>query len=94
MKASVNLSQWRHHLDNELQRYIEDSVTSGMNPGIYTVNVRFVVHKDGGITDVRLLNNPGYGLCQGADVRLNNRLFIQAPIDFRFVWDEACSDPS
>jgi protein TonB len=66
IEASVNVSQWRRHLESQLQRYIEDAASSGMNPGTYTVNVRFLVEKDGSITDVRSLNDPGYGLGQGA----------------------------
>jgi len=66
IEASVNVSQWRRHLESQLQRYIEDAASSGMNPGTYTVNVRFLVERDGSITDVRSLNDPGYGLGQGA----------------------------
>lgn len=66
IEASVNISQWRRHLESQLQRYIEDAASSGMNPGTYTVNVRFLVERDGSITDVRALNDPGYGLGQGA----------------------------
>jgi protein TonB len=66
IEATVNINQWRRHLESYLQRYIEDAASSGMNPGTYTVNVRFLVEKDGSITDVRALNDPGYGLGQGA----------------------------
>lgn len=66
IEASVNLAQWRRHLENQLQRYIEDAASSGMAPGTYTVNVRFLVEKDGSIADVRALNDPGYGLGKGA----------------------------
>lgn len=66
IEASVNVAQWRRHLESQLQRYIEDAASSGMNPGTYTVNVRFLVEKDGSITDVRALNDPGSGLAQGA----------------------------
>jgi protein TonB len=67
IEASVNMSQWRRHLENQLQRYIEDAANSGMAPGQYTVSVRFLVEKDGSITDVKALNDPGYGLAKGAE---------------------------
>lgn len=67
IEASVNMSQWRRHLENQLQRYIEDAANSGMSPGQYTVSVRFLVEKDGSITDVKALNDPGYGLAKGAE---------------------------
>ncbi|HUC81769.1 MAG TPA: energy transducer TonB, partial [Flavisolibacter sp.] len=66
IEASVNVAQWRRHLENQLGRYIEDAASSGMAPGNYTVNIRFLVERDGSITDVKALNDPGYGLAQGA----------------------------
>lgn len=66
IEASVNQSTWRRHLESQLQRYIEDAASAGMSPGTYTVNVRFLVERDGSITDVRALNDPGYGLGAGA----------------------------
>jgi protein TonB len=38
-----------------------------MKPGTYTVNVRFLVEKNGRITDVKALNDPGYNLALGAE---------------------------
>jgi len=67
IEASVNPAQWRRHLESQLQRYIEDAANSGMNPGQYTVQVRFLVEKDGSITDVHALSDPGYGLAKGAE---------------------------
>jgi periplasmic protein TonB len=67
IEASVDVRQWRRHLESQLQRYIEDAASQGMNPGQYTVQVRFLVEKDGSITDVKSLNDPGYGLGKGAE---------------------------
>lgn len=67
IEASVNIPQWRRHLENQLQRYIDDASSSGMQPGIYTINVRFLVEKDGSINSVQALNDPGFGLKQGAE---------------------------
>lgn len=66
VEASVNSAQWRRHLESLLVRYIEDAASQGMAPGKYTVNVRFLVEKDGSIGDVKALNDPGYGLARGA----------------------------
>lgn len=66
IEANVNQATWRRHLESQLQRYIEDAVAAGMIPGTYTVNVRFLVEKDGSITSVQSLNDPGYGLAAGA----------------------------
>ena len=64
--ASVDTRSWRRHLESQLQRYIEDAASQGMSPGQYTVQVRFLVERDGSIADVKALNDPGYGLSKGA----------------------------
>lgn len=66
IEARVDAKQWRRHLETNLQRYIEDAASSGMDPGTYTVQVKFVVEKDGSITDVTALNDPGFGLGKAA----------------------------
>lgn len=66
IEATVNPAQWRRHLESQLQRYIEDAASNGMAPGQYTVQVRFLVERDGSIADVRALNDPGNGLGAGA----------------------------
>jgi len=66
IEASVDPKQWRRHLESQLQRYIEDAASSGMTPGQYTVQVRFLVERDGSIADVKALTDPGYGLAGGA----------------------------
>ena len=64
--ASVNIGRWRQHLEQNLVRHIEDAVYAGMQPGTYTVRVRFLVERDGSINNVSALNDPGFGLAQGA----------------------------
>ena len=67
IEAKVDVGSWRRHLERNLQRYIEDAAAKGMAPGTYTVQVKFLVERDGSITDVRALNDPGYGLGKGAE---------------------------
>ena len=66
IEASVDPKQWMRHLQTNLQRYIEDAAAAGMEPGTYTVQVKFLVERDGSITDVQALNDPGFGLAKGA----------------------------
>ena len=66
IEARVDQNAWKRHLQSQLQRYIEDAASAGMEPGTYTVNVRFLVEKDGSINSVESLNDPGYGLAKGA----------------------------
>ena len=66
MDASVDRLQWRRHLETKLLPVIERAAKAGMKAGQYTVNVRFLVEKDGSISNVAALNDPGYGLAYGA----------------------------
>ena len=66
IEASVDQKQWIRHLQTQLQRYIEDAASAGMEPGTYTVQVKFLVERDGSIADVQALNDPGFGLGKGA----------------------------
>lgn len=66
IEASVNAQQWRQHLENNLQKPIEKAARKGMKVGQYMVMVRFLVGLDGSITDVKALNDPGYGLAEAS----------------------------
>jgi protein TonB len=66
VEASVDVAEWRKHLEKELQPVIEKAARKGMRVGKYTVNVRFLVERDGSLSDVKALNDPGYGLAKGA----------------------------
>ena len=66
VQASVDLVEWRRHLESKLVPVIERAAVAGIKAGQYTVNVRFLVEKDGSISDVRALNDPGFGLAYGA----------------------------
>lgn len=67
VEASVNAQMWRKHLEVNLLPYIERAANSKMKAGNYTVNVRFLVERDGSISDVKALNDPGYGLAKGCE---------------------------
>jgi protein TonB len=64
VEASVNKEEWLSFLQKNLQPFIEDAASKGAKPGTYTVKVKFVVGKDGSISQSRALNNPGYGLAK------------------------------
>ncbi len=67
IEASVNMQLWRQQLEIHLQKPIEKAAKKGMKVGQYTVNVRFLVEKDGSISDVKALNDPGYGLAEASE---------------------------
>lgn len=66
VEASVDAKQWIDHLTKNLQPYIEKAAKKRMKAGTYTVNVRFLVEKDGSINYVEALDDPGYGLAKAA----------------------------
>jgi hypothetical protein len=64
--ANVDMAEWRKHLEKQLVPVIQTAAVAGIKPGKYIINVRFIVEKDGSITEVRALNDVGYGLALGA----------------------------
>lgn len=66
IEASVDAVAWRSNLEKNLQAPIEKAVRKGMKVGYYIVLVRFLVEKDGTMSDVKALNDPGYGLAQAS----------------------------
>ena len=64
--ASIDLNLWRKHLEANLPAYLEAAANNKMKAGQYTVMVRFIVEKDGSISNVAALNDVGYGLALGA----------------------------
>lgn len=67
IEASVDKDAWRKHLEKELMPVIENAARKGMKPGQYIVMVRFLVEKDGSISEAKALNNPGFGLAKASE---------------------------
>lgn len=59
--ASVNREEWRQFLQKNLQPIIENAAAKGAKAGTYTVQIRFLIKKDGSVSDFIALNDPGYG---------------------------------
>ncbi len=56
--------EWFKYLQRNLRADIPQE--NGAPPGNYTVVVSFLVSKDGSISEVKALNDPGYGIAQEA----------------------------
>src|SRR4030095_12265324 len=52
--------EWKNYLERNLDKNIP--VKNGCKPGTYTVVVRFIVAKDGSVSDVKALTNHGFGM--------------------------------
>lgn len=55
---------WGNYLRKNLNANIP--ADNGAEPGVYTVTIKFVVSKDGSLSDIICENDPGYGMCQEA----------------------------
>jgi periplasmic protein TonB len=55
---------WRNFLQNNLRG--EVPVDNGAGPGTYQVIVKFIVSKDGSLSDVQCESDPGHGMCAEA----------------------------
>lgn len=66
VEASVDAALWKSHLEKNLLPYIEKAARRRMPAGTYIVIIRFLVEKDGSIAEVKAINDPGYGLGEGA----------------------------
>lgn len=65
-EATVDIKTWINHLRRYLEPVIENVTDKGLAPGKYTINIRFLVERDGSITDVNALSDPGFGLAEEA----------------------------
>lgn len=55
---------WRNYLSKNLDTQVP--IDNGAPEGKHTVTVRFVVSKDGSLSDITCENDPGFGMCQEA----------------------------
>jgi protein TonB len=72
VEASIDPTSWRKHLQEKLLPYLEKATRKGMKPGKYTVDVRFLVDKNGSISQVKALSDPGFGLAKAAEIVLKS----------------------
>lgn len=65
----MDIQQWRLHLQKRLQAPIKKAAKKSIKTGQYIVNICFLVKRDGSISNVKALNDAGYGLAD-ASVKL------------------------
>jgi len=58
--AQVDTTHWLAYLDQNLQ--LDSLAMDTIPPGIYGITVIFIIDKKGCLTEVKALNDPGYGL--------------------------------
>jgi protein TonB len=67
VKPAIDQKVWRRLIIDSLQHVIENAAIKGMEQGVYTIKVQFVVEADGSISEIKALNDPGYDLAAGAE---------------------------
>lgn len=60
--ASINPDDWREFLNKATKPILDDLNKKGVPGGKYTVQVRFVVEKDGSLSGMSIVKEPGFGL--------------------------------
>lgn len=55
-------SSWIQSIEKSLNESL--AVKRGAKAGKYIVSVRFLIERDGSVTDYRCLNDPGFGMCE------------------------------
>lgn len=58
------IEAWKRYLERNLNAEIP--VNNGAPAGLYTVVITFIVDKDGNISEIECLNDPGYGIKEEA----------------------------
>ena len=64
VNANTNQKAWNEHIMKRTA--LPDSISKNIPPGIYKVNVQFVIDKHGNIGQVKAKSDPGYGLATKA----------------------------
>lgn len=67
VKPSIDQKIWRRLLIDSLQHIIENAAINGIKEGVYVVKVQFIVEQDGSISEIKVLNDPGYDLAKGSE---------------------------
>ena len=55
-------SSWMKYVERNINQSIGDS--KRVKKGKYIVSVKFIISKDGGLSDIACENDPGFGLCK------------------------------
>ncbi|HEX8316289.1 MAG TPA: energy transducer TonB, partial [Flavisolibacter sp.] len=58
---TIDQDEWRRFLEKYTQPIIQEAGKT-VPAGKYTVNVEFIIEKDGSVSNIRILNDPGYGI--------------------------------
>lgn len=64
IRAGIEKEKWQNFLHEHLLPVIKQGISKGAVPGTYTVKVKFIIGKDGSVSDFKALNDPGFGFAK------------------------------
>ena len=64
VNATTDQKKWNEHINKKSQ--LPDSILKNIPPGTYKINVQFVIDVHGSLSQIKALNDPGYGLAKKA----------------------------
>jgi len=64
VEPSIDQKKWSEFLQKNLLPFVKNANANGIKPGTYTVKLRFIVNKDGSLSDFTALNDPGNGMAK------------------------------
>jgi|SRR5688572_4921405 len=64
VNATTDQKKWNEHINRKSQ--LPDSSLKNIPPDTYKVNVQFVIDVHGNLSQIKALNDPGYGLAKKA----------------------------
>jgi hypothetical protein len=68
----TNSESWTMYLEENLKSVLQKAIAGGLTTGSYTVQVRFMIDRDGSICDVKAENDPGFGVAYGLESAIRN----------------------
>jgi hypothetical protein len=88
--ATVDKTAWIRHIQIGLKDVIIHAAKACMENGKYTIHVRFIVERDGSITNVEALDDPGFGTKKAVEkiVRTGPNGKLRKSMDKRFALTE------
>ena len=61
-QASVDMEEWKNFLEKNIKPIMDEAEKNGFPNGKVTVDVRFIVEKDGSLSDIKIVKDPGFGI--------------------------------
>lgn len=107
VEPTIEKTKWLFFMTENATPLADSIRKLGIPRGTYTINIRFMVDKDGSLQDIKALNDPGFGLAKGLVKIMQyspkwrpgkacgrvTRYYKTQPVVFEFLEEEDECDP-